>query len=211
MSLTIKTWTVGPFATNCYLVADDTAGEAVLFDAGLEPQTLIQGIEAADVRLKVLINTHAHIDHVAGNRAVVDGFGVPLWMHETAVPLLQSVPAQAQMFGVEAEASPEPDALLAHGDAVYVGDFRFEVRHTPGHSPGGLTFYCAEAQVAIVGDTVFAGSIGRTDLPGADFDVLARAIREQIYTLPEETTLYPGHMGTTTVGREKTTNPFVRA
>lgn len=209
MALDVTGWTVGPFATNCYLVRDTETDEAILFDAGLEPEALVAAIRDAGVRLVRLVNTHGHIDHVAGNRAVLEAFDVPLAIHPDDRGLLEAVEMQGQMFGVTAENSPEPDELLGEGDTVALGRWRFEVRHTPGHSPGSLSFYEPEHGICIVGDALFAGSIGRTDLPGGSFEELARSIRSRLYSLPDETTIYPGHMGLSTIGRERAGNPFV--
>lgn len=210
MALKVQSWTVGPFATNCYLVYDEDSREAILFDAGMEPQVLIDAIARADVRLKALINTHGHIDHVAGNRALLAAYDVPLYIHAADAPMLAGVEMQGRLFGVAAENSPPPTATLDEGDEVTIGPWRFELRHVPGHSPGSLVFYQPEHELCLVGDTLFAGSIGRTDLPGGDFDTLANAIRSKLYTLPDTVTILPGHMGLSTIGREKASNPFVR-
>ncbi len=210
MGLKINGWTVGPFATNCYLVHDEETGDAILFDAGMEPERLVDEVRATGFNLVSLINTHGHIDHVAGNQAIVDAFDVPLYIHAADVSMLSNIEAQAQMFGVQAVNSPPPTATLSESDVVKLGAWTFQLFHTPGHSPGSLSFYEPEHQICLVGDTLFAGSIGRTDLPGGDFEVLAASIREKLYVLPDETTILPGHMGLSTIGREKQGNPFVR-
>lgn len=211
MGLRVQSWTVGPFQTNCYLVIDEDSQQAILFDAGMEPEVLAAGVEQSGATLVALVNTHGHIDHVAGNALIKKRFDVPILIHAADEPMLQGVAMQARMFGVDAVNSPPPDRYLDEGDTLELGDWSFELRHVPGHSPGSLVFYQPEHQFCVVGDTLFQGSIGRTDLPGGDFDTLAQAIRSKLYTLPDETVILPGHMGLSKIGVEKATNPFVRA
>lgn len=210
MTLEVHGFTVGPFATNCWLVVETESRDAILFDAGMDPEVLVRGIREADANLLELINTHGHIDHVAGNRVIQETFGVRSRIHPDDAAMLETIEMQARMFGVEATNPPPPDGWLAAGDIVELGTHRFEVRHVPGHSPGSVAFVEHAAQVCIVGDLIFAGSVGRTDLPGGDFAVLEHSIRTQIYTLPDEVQLFPGHMGVTSVGRERAGNPFVQ-
>lgn len=210
MALKATGWTVGPFATNCYLIADEETNEGILFDAGLEPELLVEQVRASGVKLVKLINTHGHIDHVAGNKAILDAFDVPLYIHEADVPMLEGVVMQAQMFGVEAENSPPPTATIDEGDEVTLGGWRFELLYVPGHSPGSLAFYQPDHGFCVVGDALFAGSVGRTDLPGGDWETLLASIREKLFQLPDETQILPGHMGLSTIGAEKAGNPFVR-
>lgn len=210
MALKINGWTVGPFQTNCFLVYDEDTREAILFDAGMEPEVLVAGIREANVELIKLVNTHGHIDHVAGNKVIKETFNVPIYIHKADEPMLKGVAMQARMFGVEAENSPPPDGYLDEGDELTLANWKFAIRFVPGHSPGSLVFYQADHQFCIVGDTLFQGSIGRTDLPGGNFDQLATAIRSKLYTLPDDTTILPGHMGLSTIGEEKSSNPFVR-
>lgn len=210
MALKISGWTVGPFQTNCYLAYDEDSLEGILFDAGMEPDVLIAGIRESGAKLTKIVNTHGHIDHVAGNKALKQAFDVPIVIHRADEPMLQGVAMQGRMFGVEAENSPPPDGYLDEGDIVHLGPWKFHALFTPGHSPGSLSFYQPEHKLCIVGDTLFQGSIGRTDLPGGSFDQLATAIRAKLYTLPDDTTILPGHMGLSTIGDEKRSNPFVR-
>lgn len=210
MTLEIRGWTVGPFQTNCWLAVDRDANEAVLFDAGLEPATLIAGVRESGAVLREIVLTHGHIDHVGGLAAFKRAFNVPVRMHADDAPMLQGVPMQARMFGVQAEQPPQPDGWLADGDVVAVGNHRFQVLHVPGHSPGSIALWSEADGVCMVGDLIFFGSVGRTDLPGGDFDILERSIRERIYPLPPATQLLPGHMQPTTVAREREHNPFVR-
>ncbi len=210
MTLEIRGWTVGPFATNCWLAVDRDSSEAILFDAGMEPETLIAGIRESGAVLREVVLTHGHIDHVGGLAALKRVFDVPVRMHADDAAMLAGVPMQARMFGVTAEPPPEPDGWLADGDTVTLGRHVFRVMHVPGHSPGSIALVADEDGVCVVGDLIFAGSVGRTDLPGGDFGILERSIRERIYTLPPEMRLLPGHMQPTSVGHERKHNPFVR-
>lgn len=210
MPLKVLPYTLGPFATNCYFVYDPEAEEGVIFDAGFDPHPMIVGIRSLKVRVKALINTHAHVDHVAGNRAVMSAFAVPLYIHRLDLPLLEAAPLQGQIFGAPIEPSPPPTDTLEDGDEVGIGRYVMRVLHTPGHTPGGISFFEPESKICIVGDTLFQGSVGRTDFPGGDWHTLLHSIRTKLYTLPDDVVIYPGHMGPSTIGKEKRSNPFVR-
>ncbi|NUQ01819.1 MAG: MBL fold metallo-hydrolase [Armatimonadetes bacterium] len=195
----------GPVMTNAYVVADG-AGVAVVIDVGFDPEALARVVDSRGWRVAAIVATHGHFDHVAGNAAARQRWDAPLWMHPLAVPVATAAGEHAQWFGLDCPDSPPPDRTFEHGDQLQVGQLTFEVRHTPGHSPGGVTL-CMPGH-AFVGDCLFAGSIGRTDLPHSDHELLMRSIREQLMTLPDETVVYPGHGETTTIGVERTTNPF---
>ncbi len=195
----------GPVLTNTYVVADDD-GVALVIDPGFEPETLTELLDQQDWVVAALVCTHGHFDHVAGNGRAKDPWNVPLWMHSEAVPVATHAAEHASWFGVVCDDSPPPDRTFEHGDVLEVGALRFGIRHTPGHSPGGVALVAPGH--AFVGDTLFAGSIGRYDLPHSDFRLLMRSIREELMTLPDETHVYPGHGETTTIGRERRTNPF---
>jgi len=189
-----------------------------IVDAGFEPGPLIElarscgGDHGLDVQAIVL--THSHLDHIAGVREVRSAFGgkVPVWIHraEEKFPGDPMLNLSAGWPGAPITA-PDPERLLDDGERIRLGRTVWEVRHVPGHAPGNIALYNAQAKVVIAGDALFAGSIGRTDLPGGDHDLLLRSIREKLYTLPDETTVLPGHGPATTIGNEKRTNPFVRA
>lgn len=211
VQLTITTFTLGPFETNCYIVT--VAGDPAcwIVDASFEPGPIIETVRERGLQPTALILSHAHVDHIAGVADVVRAFaGLPVWMHEAERewlndPLLNL----SAMMGQEVTA-PGPDRLLRDGDELSLAGSSWQVLHTPGHSPGGITLYQRESGVAIVGDSLFAGSIGRTDFPGSDPAMLERSIRTMLYTLPEVTRVYPGHGASTTIGRERAGNPFVR-
>jgi glyoxylase-like metal-dependent hydrolase (beta-lactamase superfamily II) len=212
-ALFLEVFPVGPIQANCVLLGDADAGELVVLDPGEEAELIVDRIGAAGLKPTAILHTHGHLDHVGGTADLVHllGGGLPIGLHPDEVELYRNAPIQARMFGLEVEAPPEPDLMLRHGDTVSVGGLDLEVRHTPGHSPGGVCFIATSVAdpVAIVGDVLFAGSIGRTDLMGGSFQVLERSIREQLYTLPDATRVVCGHGPDTTIGRERESNPFV--
>ncbi len=205
----METVTLGPFETNCYIVSD--GDRCWIIDASFEPEALIERVRELGLKPEALILTHAHVDHIAGVDEVVRAFGhLPVVMHADerewlANPMLNLSAA----MGLPVTARG-PDRFIAEGDTLTLGGQTWKVSHTPGHSPGGVSLINSEAGIALVGDTLFAGSIGRTDFPGSDFETLAHSIRAKLYTLPDDTRVYPGHGPPTTIGREKRTNPFVR-
>jgi len=197
----------GQFVENCYLVVDEQAGECAIVDPGEEAGLILHKLAATSAKPVAIWLTHAHIDHVLGVPRVAAETGVPVWLHAADRPLYDAVPDQAAWFGLEAPALPPPDRTFAHGDTVRVGELAFEVRHTPGHSPGSVSL--VGPGVVLGGDVLFAGSIGRTDLPGGDFDTLIASIERELLSLPDATIVYTGHGPETTVGRERRSNPFL--
>lgn len=206
-TLEIRRLVVGPFQSNCYLVRAPQSRSAVTIDPGAEPDRIESALQSWGAELEAILLTHAHLDHVGAVGALSSGRSVPVFLHPDDLPLYRAAPRQAEAFGLRADTPPEPDRELRHGERVDVAGLSFAVRHAPGHSPGGVVLVGDEH--AFVGDCVFAGSIGRTDLPGGDPGRLLRSIREQILTLPEETVLLSGHGPETTVGREAASNPFL--
>lgn len=203
----IQTICVGNFEVNNYLVQCPETGEAMLVDAGETPEPLLRAIQEIGGKLAYLVNTHGHGDHMAGNMAMLNATKARLLIHKLEVEYLTNPQLNLSAFLGQPITSPLPDRLLEEGDEIELGRLKFSVLHTPGHTPGHLTLY--GHGVAFVGDVIFHSSIGRTDFPGGSAQQLIESIREKIYTLPEETVLYPGHGPTTTVAREKATNPFV--
>jgi glyoxylase-like metal-dependent hydrolase (beta-lactamase superfamily II) len=198
----------GVFAENCYLLIDEASRACAIVDPGEEAGLILHKVKAAGATPVAIWLTHAHLDHVLGVPEVVAETGVPVWMHPADRPLYEAVPQQAAWFGLPAPPPlPAPDHALAHGDVLTVGTERVTVRHAPGHSPGSVCFVMPG--IAIGGDVLFAGSIGRTDLPGGDFDTLIGSIERELLTLPDDTILYSGHGPDTTIGRERRTNPFL--
>ena len=199
---------VGITQTNCYVAGCEETQEGVVIDPGGNPKRIIEAIEESGLTIRYVLNTHCHFDHMGANAAIVAATGAPLALHPAELPILQAK-GGASWFGVLVKESPMPDVELEPGQVLEVGTLRFKVLHTPGHSPGSLTFYLEEEDVAFDGDVLFAGGVGRTDLPGGDWDTLMHSIRDVIFALPDETVLYPGHGSRTTVGREKRSNPWV--
>ncbi len=197
----------GRFAENCYLVIDEPRGECAIIDPGEEAGLIAHKLEAAGVKPVGIWITHAHIDHVFGVPRLKADTGAPVHLHPADRVLYDHVAEQAAAFGMQAGRLPEPDRALAAGDVLGVGGLAFRVRHAPGHSPGSVVFEGEGA--AFVGDVLFQGSIGRTDLPGGDFATLIRSIERELLTLPDSTIVYSGHGPETTVGRERRTNPFL--
>jgi len=198
--------TVGPLQENCWLVVDETTGDAVLVDPGDESARLIELVEQSGMRLTAIWLTHAHVDHVGAVPALLRHFAVPLALHPDDRPLYDRAPSIGLMYGMQIEPLPEPTVRLAEGDVLTVGTLRFRVEHLPGHAPGHVAF--VGEGVALVGDVVFAGSIGRTDLPLSDPAAMRHSL-ERVARWPSETTLYPGHGPSTTLARELTSNPFL--
>ena len=198
----------GTFAENCYLVVDERAGECAIVDPGEEAGLILHKVKETGATPVAIWLTHAHLDHVLGVPKVAADTGAPVWLHPADRPLYDAVPDQAASFGLAPpERLPAPDHDLAHGARLKVGGVSFEVRHAPGHSPGSVCL--VGPGVALGGDVLFAGSIGRTDLPGGDFETLIASIERELLPLPDDTILYSGHGPETTIGRERHTNPFL--
>jgi glyoxylase-like metal-dependent hydrolase (beta-lactamase superfamily II) len=198
--------TVGAFQENSYLVLDPASQRAVLVDPGAEPDALIQMIRASGATLEAIWLTHAHIDHIGAIADVKRVWDVPIYLHPADQPLYDRGAMQAAVYGIPFEQPPAPDRTLAEGDIVTVGSLDFDVLHVPGHAPGHVAFVREGHMVG--GDLLFAGSIGRTDLPLANPDHMMESL-ERVAGLPEETIVYPGHGPTTSIGRERATNPFL--
>ena len=198
--------TVGPFQENSYLVADPTTGHAVLVDPGDEPQRIIAMVRNARVTIEGVWLTHAHLDHIGAIAAIRREWNVPVWLHPADLPIYRRASQQAAFYGLTMEQPPDPDGALADGDALEVGGLRFSVRHTPGHSPGHVVFLGERAMIG--GDLLFAGSIGRTDLPLSDPDAMESSLG-LVATFDRETTVYPGHGPPTSIGEEWATNPYL--
>jgi hydroxyacylglutathione hydrolase len=206
----IESLTVGPFQSNCHIVACERTGEAVIFDAGDDAPRILALVRAMNVRVKAVVNTHAHIDHVAGLAPVVDALGVPVFMHRDDVPVYDALAQSALMFGLPVPKQVPIHGWLVEGDVIHIGELVGRVMLMPGHTPGHIivVFDRTVPPRAIVGDVIFQGSIGRTDLPGGDHDVMMQTLR-RFLPMPDDMILYPGHGPETTIGAEKKFNPFL--
>ncbi len=204
----LRSVVVGITQTNCYVVGCEQSREGVVIDPGGHPERVLRVVREMGLAVRYVLNTHCHFDHMAANADVVAATGAMLALHPAELPILQAR-GGASWFGVPVKESPLPDLELEDGQALEVGSLRFQVLHTPGHSPGGVTFYLEEEGVAFDGDVLFAMGVGRTDLPGGDWETLMRSIHEVLFALPDDTALYPGHGPQTTVGREKRSNPWL--
>ena len=202
----ISSLMVGPFQENCYLVVDDDSGHAVLIDPGAEPERLVEMVEQSGAVLDAIWLTHAHIDHIGGIAGVKRRFDVPVHLHPADRVLYDRGAAQAAFYGIPFEQPGTPERVIADDDTVSLGTQEFRVLHVPGHAPGHVVFH--GAGVLLGGDLLFAGSIGRTDLPFCDPAKMEDSL-ERICTLPDSTVVYPGHGPATSIGVERATNPFL--
>jgi glyoxylase-like metal-dependent hydrolase (beta-lactamase superfamily II) len=211
--LFLDVFPVGPIQANCVLLGDREAGALTVIDPGDEAARIVERVEASGLKPTMVLHTHGHLDHAGGTADLMRRLpdGIPVGLHRDELQLYQGLVMQGRMFGMEVEEPPQPSLWLEGGQRLSLGELELEVRHTPGHSPGGVCFvvHGAPEPLVIAGDVLFAGSIGRTDLMGGSFPVLEQSIRSQLYTLPDETRVICGHGPDTTIGRERATNPFV--
>lgn len=204
----IKSLEVGPIMANCYIVGCEQTQKAAVIDPGGDADRILMTLAEEKLTVEYLINTHGHFDHVGDNRRMKEATGAPLLIHAGDAPMLSRLSTDAAMFGLSAQNSPEPDRTVEEGDTVEFGEIALKVLHTPGHSPGGIALHTDG--VVFVGDTLFAGSIGRTDLPGGDYNTLIQSVRTKLFPLGDEVKVFCGHGPATTIGREKQYNPFFR-
>ncbi len=206
----IRSMPLGPLQANCFVVGCEETHQAAAIDPGGDADRILSVLEKDNLTLAAIINTHGHFDHVGANMTLKQATHAQLMIHRLDAPMLAYAPQSAAAWGLRADDSPAPDRLLEDGDSIDCGHLQFEVIHTPGHSPGGSCFYIKAENALFVGDTLFAGSIGRTDLPGGDYDTLIRSIQTRLFVLPDATKVYNGHMELTTIGEEKRFNPFCK-
>ena len=205
----IATLPVGLIQTNCYIAGCPETKEGAVIDPGGNPELILAEIERQGLSIKYVLNTHAHFDHTDANGAIVRATGATLALHPLELPLLKAS-GGAALFGLQADPSPLPDLELQDGDELEVGTLRFQVLHTPGHTPGHVCFYEQAEGVLFDGDVLFQRSIGRTDLPGGSYQQMMDSIQRVLFALPEETVVYSGHGPATTIGDEKRLNPWLR-
>ena len=207
MSLQVISIPNGVFQENCYLLREAGRPDGVIVDPGEEAERFLREAEARKLTITGIWLTHAHIDHIMGVDALRRATGAPIYLHPDDRPMYDGLVQQGRVFGIDVTAAPPPDRTLHHGQRLTLGTTTIEVRHVPGHSLGHVVF--VGPGLVLGGDVLFQGSIGRTDLIGGDLPTLLAGIREQLFSLPDETIVYPGHGPTTTIGRERATNPFL--
>jgi glyoxylase-like metal-dependent hydrolase (beta-lactamase superfamily II) len=210
--LHLQSFIFNPLQENTYLIINEKK-QCWIVDPGMydnsETNKFIQYITEKELVPQAIINTHTHFDHIFGVKALKDKYNIPFAVHEKDMPVLKNAIGSAMMFGFDIQPVPEPDFFLKENELFQLGDDTVEIRFTPGHSPGSIVFYHPAGNWVIGGDVLFAGSIGRTDLPGGDFETLINSIETQLLTLPDITTVHPGHGPATTVANEKKYNPFL--
>src|SRR5919107_2289982 len=201
--------TVGPFQENSYIIGDEDSGAGAVVDPGDEAARIALAVEQTGLDIGSIIVTHAHIDHVGAVAALTDEYACPVLMHAEAEPMLKELPTQAIMMGMRFGKVPEVDLYVEDEDIVEVGDLRLRSLYTPGHAQGHLAFYLQDEGLVLSGDALFAGSVGRVDLPGGSMEVLMQSIEDRLLTLPDETRVLSGHGPETTIGEERAHNPFL--
>ena len=206
---------VNPFQMNCYIYYDEDSGEGVIFDPAVfhdeEKGKLKELIDKNNIKIRHIINTHGHLDHILGNKYAKELFDVPVYMHRADDFLLENGSAQAAMFGLDVEDQPPVDEYLTEDSVIKFGDTKLKFIHTPGHSPGSVCAIDDENKRVFCGDLIFKDSVGRTDLEGGDFDVLLDSIKNKLFKVcSDDYDLFPGHMEITNIGDEKTSNPFIK-
>lgn len=202
---------VTPFQQNCSIVFDRATGAGAVIDPGGDVERILAALREHEVTVEKIVLTHGHIDHVGGAADLAEELGVPvIGPHEADRPLIERVEDQARQFGVDGVRAVEPDRWLAEGDELTMAGRSFEVLHCPGHAPGHLVYFDRELRFAISGDVLFAGSVGRTDLPGGNHETLIASIRDKLLPLGDDVTFLPGHGPASTIGHERRTNPYLR-
>ena len=211
--LTVQAFTFNPVQENTYVLYNDKK-RCCIIDPGCyfasEEQKLREFIENTGLEPLYLLNTHCHLDHIFGNCFVHKTFGLPLYLHRLEKPVLEYGPATGQLWQLPFDNYDDELHFLDEGEVIRIGEDELQVLFTPGHSPGSISFYCKEEKFIISGDVLFQGSVGRTDLPGGDFNLLEESIKTRLFTLPADVIVYPGHGDSTTIGDEMKTNPFVK-
>ncbi len=210
MTIEIVKMTLGPIQSNCYLVGDSATGDAIVIDPVDNAPLILKAIGERDWTVREILATHGHFDHIMASAELKEATGAPFRLHRADEPLVRALPEQVRAFiGIEVPPAAEPDGFLEDGDRVSAGAIEMAVLFTPGHTPGHLSFVLPGARTVFCGDVLFAGSIGRTDLPGGDYTTLMESIVTRLLPLGDEYAVLPGHMQNTTIGQERTTNPFV--
>jgi hydroxyacylglutathione hydrolase len=206
----LETFPVGPLQCNCSILADEDTREAIIIDPGDEVSRIHRRLQSHNLKLKQILITHAHIDHIGGALKLKSLTGAPIFLNENDLPLLALMAEQAAWVGVPTPETAPPDETLTDGRIVGLGSYPAHVIHTPGHTQGSICLHFAPLKMVLAGDTLFAGSIGRTDLPGGNYDQILDSIQTRLLTLPDETRVVPGHGPATSIGYERKANPFLQ-
>jgi hydroxyacylglutathione hydrolase len=205
-----KIFPVGPLQCNCSVVGDEQTHEAMVIDPGDQIEDILQILKAENLKLQQIVITHAHIDHVGGAMKLKAATGAPILMNQNDQALLKMLDMQAAWVGMKPPGRVVVDAPAGEGQVLKIGDIAANVIHTPGHTEGSICLYFPKEKTLVAGDTLFAGSIGRTDLPGGSFEKIIRSLHNQVLALPDDTEVVPGHGPLTTIGQERETNPFLQ-
>jgi hydroxyacylglutathione hydrolase len=207
----IETFPVGMLQCNCTILGSEQTGEAIVIDPGDEIKSVVERLKRRRLEARYIVATHGHIDHVGGFRELKEATGAPVLLHDADVFLYEALPMQASLLRIATPPATEIDGHLKHGDELGAGDVKLKIIHTPGHTPGSICFHSSAGDSRLfAGDTLFLGSIGRTDLWGGSYEEILESLRRRVVTLPEDTVVVPGHGPQTTIGREKRDNPFLQ-
>lgn len=205
----LSTVVVTEFMTNCFIIADETTKDAAVIDPGGEGPKIIREVEKMGVNVTTVVCTHAHVDHIGALKDLKDAFSPAIMLHQAELPILKTASKMGRLFGVSIDDPPEPDRFLAEGDQVSLNGLSLKVIETPGHSPGGISLVSSDGKICFAGDALFAGSIGRTDLPGGDYNTLIESIKTKLIPLGDDVKVLTGHGPATTIGVERRYNPFL--
>ena len=205
----IEELVVGPLQTNCFVVGDEATREGIVIDPGGDAELILEAVKRLQLQIRLVVNTHGHFDHIMANREVMEATGAPLAIHPDDAGMLTNPLRSFSFFLGEFHPSPPASVSLVEGGAVEVGSWRLKVLHTPGHSPGSVSLWQEQQGVVFSGDVLFNMGVGRTDFPGGSMRVLLQSIRDKLFTLPDDTTVYSGHGPKTTIGSERAHNPFL--
>jgi glyoxylase-like metal-dependent hydrolase (beta-lactamase superfamily II) len=207
----LKSLIVGPIAANCYILGDENTKQGVIIDPGSEADRVLEMVKETGLTIKFIIATHGHFDHTAAVGPLKNSLGCDFLLHQEDIPFVRHAKEAARAWGFDIDQVPDPDKFLKDGDILNLGGLELKIIHTPGHSPGGISIHLAREKVLFTGDTLFQGSIGRTDLQLGSMEDLIRSIKEKLYVLPDDTVAFCGHGDQTTIGEEKKYNFFVRS
>lgn len=206
----LKTLVLGALETNCYILGDEKTKKAVIIDAAAEADKILKEIKTIGAKVEKIINTHGHADHIAGVREVQDAINTEFFLHKDDLFLMEDFPEMSEYLGLNEKAAPKINGYLEDNNIVKVGDIEIKVIHTPGHTPGSVSFYIRREKILIAGDTLFAGSVGRTDFPGGSAKKITESIIKKLIPLGDDIIVYPGHGPATTIKEEKLHNIFIR-